>query len=181
MLHGWGANYQDLAPLASMLDCRDYQFLFPNAPFPHPQVPGGRAWYALDSNQYDGITESRQQLLGWLLALQSNLGVPLEKTILAGFSQGGAMSLDVGLELPLAGLCCLSGYLQFEPQPLAGKTPPVLMIHGKQDMVVPITAAQQARDELSAIGINIEYHELNMGHEIPLPALAIVQNFLKKL
>ena len=116
VLHGWGANYQDLAPCAPMLDLPNFTYLFPNAPFAHPQVPGGRAWYALENKEYNGLAESRQLLRDWVLSLPDSTGVPLENTILAGFSQGGAMTLDIGLTLPLAGLCSLSGYLHYEPQ-----------------------------------------------------------------
>jgi phospholipase/carboxylesterase len=179
MLHGWGANGEDLAPLSSMLTLPDYQLLFPNAPFSHPEVPGGRAWYALETQEYKGIEESRQLLENWLLSLEENTGIPLSRTILSGFSQGGAMSLDVGHSLPLAGICSLSGYLHFKPQKLASSIPPILIIHGKQDMVVPLKMAQKAKEELTAIDATIEYHELNMGHEIPAIILPILENFIK--
>jgi phospholipase/carboxylesterase len=181
-LHGWGANYQDLAPLASVFNLPNYQFLFPNAPFPHPQVFGGRAWYALESSNYEGLAESRQMLLDWVLSLEKQTGIPLSRTVLSGFSQGGAMVLDVGLELPVAGLCILSGYLHFKPE-VEGKVtiPPILIIHGTQDMVVPLKAAQQARDELTALGATVEYQEFPMGHEIPPAALAKMQEFITKV
>ncbi|MDJ0731961.1 MAG: alpha/beta hydrolase [Crocosphaera sp.] len=179
MLHGWGANAEDLAPLSSMLTLPDYQFLFLNAPFFHPQVAGGRAWYALETGEYEGIEESRQLLKNWLLSLEENTGIPLSRTMLSGFSQGGAMSLDVGINLPLAGICSLSGYLQFQPQKLASPIPPILIIHGQQDMVVPVQMAQKARDELTAIDATVEYHELAMGHEIPANVLPIFEQFIK--
>ena len=177
-LHGWGANAQDLAPLASMFDLADYQFLFPDAPFPHPQVPWGRAWYALETGDYRGLAESRQILLDWLLSLECTTGVPLSRTFLSGFSQGGAMALDVGLNLPLAGLCSLSGYLHFKPQATSAALPPVLIVHGRQDQIVPVKAAQQARDELTALGVPVEYQELNMGHEIQPEVLALMHRFI---
>lgn len=181
-LHGWGANYQDLAPLASVFNLPNYQFLFPNAPFPHPQVFGGRAWYALESINYEGLAESRQMLLDWVLSLEKQTGIPLSRTVLSGFSQGGAMVLDVGLELPVAGLCILSGYLHFKPEAEGNvKIPPILIIHGTQDMVVPLKAAQQAKEELTALGATVEYQEFPMGHEIPPPALAKMQEFVAKV
>lgn len=178
MLHGWGANAEDLAPLAEILSLQSYQFLFPNAPFLHPQVPGGLAWYRLETNNYEGITESRQLLKNWLLSLEETTGIPLSRTILSGFSQGGAMSLEMGLSLPLAGICSLSGYLQFQPQAMANPVPPILIIHGKQDRVVPIEMAYQAKEKLASIDATVEYHELNMGHEISAEALPILRNFI---
>jgi phospholipase/carboxylesterase len=163
-----------------MFNLPDCQFLFPDAPFPHPQVPWGRAWYALESGHYEGLAESQQLLRDWLLSLESQTGVPLSRTVLSGFSQGGAMALDVGLNLPLAGLCSLSGYLHAKPQATASTFPAVLMIHGRQDMVVPLRAAQKARDELTALGVKVDYHEFDMGHEIIPAAIALMQQFIAK-
>jgi phospholipase/carboxylesterase len=181
MLHGWGANYQDLVPLASYFNLPDCQFLFPNAPFPHPQVPGGKSWYSLESSDYTGMAESRELLFNWVLSLEDATGVPLSRTILSGFSQGGAMILDVGLTLPVAGLCSLSGYLHFQPEAVDFNFPPVFMVHGKQDPVVPLIMAQQAKDKLTALGVNIDYHEFDGGHEIPLKAIALMQQFIEKI
>ncbi len=178
-LHGWGANAQDLAPFARMFALPKFEFIFPNAPFAHPQVPGGRAWYALDTNEYRGLSQSRQLLLEWLQSLEENTGVPLQRTFMAGFSQGGAMTLDVGLSLPLAGLCSLSGYLHAQPQIKGDRFPPVLIVHGRQDLVVPLQAAQQAKKELDALGVNVEYREFNMGHEIQPPVLTLMEEFIR--
>lgn len=177
-LHGWGADANDLAPLAEMFDLPDYQFIFPNAPFFHPQVPGGRAWYALETETYNGLSESRQLLLDWLLGLEEKTDVPLSRTILSGFSQGAAMVLDVGLNLPVAGLCSLSGFLHADPEPNSSTFPPILMVHGKYDPVVPLTAARQAKDELIALGAPVEYREFDMGHEIIPAVLELIQQFV---
>jgi phospholipase/carboxylesterase len=178
ILHGWGADANDLVPMASMLNIPEYQCIFPNAPYPHPEVPGGRAWYALETPNYQGLAESRQLLADWLLALESSTGVPLKYTILCGFSQGGAMTLDIGLSLPLAALCSLSGYLHIRPQLHYSSCANILMVHGKQDPIVPVQAAQQARDELLALGIKVNYHEFDMGHEIPVPVINLLQKFI---
>ncbi|MEL4894300.1 alpha/beta hydrolase [Crocosphaera sp. Alani8] len=178
MLHGWGANAEDLAPLSSVLTLPDYQLLFPNAPFSHPEVPGGLAWYALETGKYEGIEESCQLLKNWLLSLEKDTGIPLSRTILSGFSQGGAMALDIGINLPLRGICSLSGYLQFQPQKIASPVPPILIIHGTNDMVVPLQMAQKARDGLTSISAKVEYHELEMGHEIPTDVIPIFEKFI---
>jgi phospholipase/carboxylesterase len=181
MLHGWGANYQDLTSLGQMLDLPEFGYLFPNAPFNHPQVPEGRAWYALDSQDSTGLEESRQLLFDWLNALEANTDIPLEKTYVAGFSQGGAMTLDVPLMLPVAGICSLSGYLHYEPEPQKSETqnfPPALIVHGTKDLVVPVEEARNARDKLTAVGVKVQYHELEMGHEITPSVLELLQEFL---
>lgn len=178
VLHGWGANAQDLIPIAAALDLPDYQFLFPNAPFPHPYAPTGRMWYDLENRDHQGLDESRRLLKTWLQSLADQTNVPLSRTVLSGFSQGGAMTLDVGLALPVAGLISLSGYLH----PLNGLSkesfPPVAIAHGRNDPVVPLQMAQQARDVLVALGVNVQYQEFEMGHEIQSAVLGLMQQFI---
>ncbi|MEC4984811.1 MAG: PHB depolymerase family esterase [Oscillatoria sp. PMC 1068.18] len=178
VLHGWGANSQDLANLAPFLELPDYQFVFPNATFPHNHVPEGRQWYNLEDQDFAGLTESREVLTHWLKSLATSTGIPLSQTVLAGFSQGGAMTLDVGMSLPLAAMCSFSGYLHGtleKPQ-----TPrPVLIVHGRQDQVVPLRAAHQIRDELTKLDVNVDYHEFDMGHEIRPEVLSLIQSFMK--
>lgn len=178
VLHGWGANCEDLAPLAPVLNLANFQCLFPDAPFPHPQVPGGKMWYNLNSQDYEGLEQSRQILIDWLKSLEMSTGIPLERTILSGFSQGGAMTLDVGLTLPVAGLISLSGYLHSAPDPLGDRLPPTLMVHGRYDAVVPLMAAHQARDRFQALGVPVEYQEFDMGHEIQPPVIDLMRRFI---
>lgn len=179
-LHGWGSNAEDLASLAPYLGLDDYQILCPCAPWPHPQVPGGYMWYDLATQT--GLVESRQQLQDWLQTLPEQTGLPLNRVVLAGFSQGGAMTLDLGLKLPLAGLICLSGYLHgLNPSDGFGPSPPVLMVHGQQDPVVPLSAAQQAQQKLIAAGVSVDYHELSMAHEISPPVFDLIRAFVRGL
>jgi phospholipase/carboxylesterase len=134
-------------------------------------------WYDLSSQTGEGLPESRKLLTDWLQSLEGSTGVPLSRTILSGFSQGAAMTLDVGLTLPLAGLVALSGYLH----PIAasaGQFPPVLLVHGRQDSVVPLKAAHQARETLVALGVAVQYQEFDMGHEIRPEVLAVIRNFV---
>lgn len=188
VLHGWGANAQDAAYFSGMLDLPDYQLIFPDAPWPHPYSADGKMWYDFPQNfQFQSnlgdrqdLQASRHQLHTWLSSLPETTGVPLEQTILGGFSQGGAMTLDVGLSLPLAGLMVLSGYLH---QPLPPHQPPpapILMLHGQVDPVVPLQAARRARDSLRQIGANLHYTEIPaMGHEVSLPVLEEMQTFIR--
>jgi phospholipase/carboxylesterase len=179
-LHGWGANAQDVASLLPFFNLPDYHFVFPNAPFPYPYSPIGRAWYDLSAeNMYQGLPESRQLLIDWLVSLESSTGVPLSRTILSGFSQGGAMTLDVGLKLPFAGLVVMSGYLHPGAATAANNgLTPTLITHGRKDEVVPLQAAIKAQATLKSLGIAVEYHEFDMGHEISPQMLGVLRNFV---
>jgi phospholipase/carboxylesterase len=178
LLHGWGANAQDLLSLAPVLNLSTCVICCPDAPLPHPQVPGGRMWYDLESEHRDGLADSRRMLVGWLMELESLTGVPLSRTILAGFSQGGAMTLDVGLQLPLAGLVILSGYLHPNLQVSDRSLSPILVMHGQLDYVVPIQAAHQMLAFLQEHDAPLTYEEFDRGHEIPPIAVAHMQQFI---
>lgn len=135
-------------------------------------------WYDLSREDYKGLALSQQLLTDWIKSLETTTGISLESTILSGFSQGGAMTLDVGLNLPLAGLVCMSGYLHRTPQDLESPVPSVLIVHGRQDTVVPISAAQRVRDYLLNLGAPMQYKEFNMGHEIRPEVLEVIREFI---
>jgi phospholipase/carboxylesterase len=135
-------------------------------------------WYDLEREDYKGLSQSQELLINWLNSLESTTGIPLESTILSGFSQGGAMTLDVGLGLPLAGLICMSGYLHRAPQEVEPPLPSVLIVHGRQDTVVPISAAHKLRDYLLNLGAPMQYKEYDMGHEIQPEVLEVIRGFI---
>ncbi|MBD1860500.1 MULTISPECIES: alpha/beta hydrolase [Trichocoleus] len=185
VLHGWGANAQDVASLLPLLSLSNCQFLCPDGPLPHPyNPPSGRMWYSFGQTPTfpvadgTGLEESRQLLTDWLQSLEGQTGVPLSRTVLAGFSQGGAMTLDVGLNLSLAGLVSLSGYWHQSSQPKSDAFPPVFMAHGLQDNVVPLSAARDARDRLLALGVSVQYQEFQMGHDVRPEVLQLMRTFV---
>ncbi|MEM6754501.1 MAG: alpha/beta hydrolase [Cyanobacteria bacterium P01_C01_bin.38] len=183
ILHGWGSNAEDVASIVPFLQLPEYHFVFPNAPFPHPHSPIGRAWYDLSrDNMYEGLTQSRELLIDFLHSLENSTGIPLKKTILSGFSQGGAMTLDVGLKSTAAGLISMSGYLHSDIQNLETTAnnflPPVLIMHGKQDEIVPLQAAQKARDALELQAVSLEYREFDGGHQITSQMLDVARTFV---
>ncbi|MGF1518739.1 MAG: alpha/beta hydrolase [Nodosilinea sp.] len=189
-LHGWGANAADLVGLAPYLNLKGVAMIFPDAPWPHPQVPGGRMWYSFPAG-YDfrgahdfaaqaDLQTSCDRLKTWLLTLPQTTQIPLGRTILAGFSQGGAMTLDVGSQVPMAGQIVLSGYLHSEAQ--APVTPrPVMIVHGSADPVVPLALAHQAKTALANQGQAVTWHEIAMGHEIPPQVIELISGFCEDL
>jgi phospholipase/carboxylesterase len=137
-------------------------------------------WYDLGSGE--GLTEGCEALMTWLQDQAKAMDIPLERVILGGFSQGGAMTLEVGLRLPLAGLICMSGYLH--PQlklPELPAPPPTLVIHGDWDPVVPIAAAQSVVQALQEVNATFTFKSLPMAHEINPEAVQAVQEFLRGL
>ena len=192
LLHGWGANAQDVAGLINAINLVSppTMALLPNAPFAHPMVPGGRAWYSFPAN-YDfrrahsfesqaDLQESRRRLLYWMRALPEKTGIPLEKTIMGGFSQGGAMTLDVGPHLPLAAMLILSSY-SHAPVSECMTPRPVLLIHGRQDPVVPLAKALETKDQLEENGCPVTYHQFDMAHEVSIDALKVASQFCLSL
>jgi len=181
LLHGWGANDRDLLSIAQELNLPDSQFVFPNGTFAHPGMPGARMWYELGSQlEFDrdpeGIETSRAAIIALLDQLAIETGIPLAQTVLAGFSQGGAMALDVGTRLPLAGVVSMSGYLHGELGAATGRS--ALVMHGSDDPVVPIAAAARVCAALKRVGIEPEWHEFAIGHGICPEEIAVLRAFL---
>lgn len=186
VLHGWGANHHDLGDLVPYFNLPEYQFLFPNGIFDHEYSDDGKMWYSftgagqLTDRSKTQLATSREVLSDWVQSLPDSTGVPLDRTWIVGFSQGGAMTLEIGLDLPVAGLIVMSGYLHPERSKPQSDAPPVLIVHGKQDDVVPIAAARSSRDKLTEWGVKVEYQEFEMGHSIVPEVLDAVKNFVTK-
>ncbi len=133
-------------------------------------------WYDLNFPDPAQVQESCQQIQETVQLLSEETNIPLEKIVLAGFSQGGAMVLEVGFSLPLGGLICLSGYLHSEPRWLY--QPPVFMAHGCFDPVVPVEKGKSACEQLQKGGISVRYAEFDMAHQIIPQELAQIRQVL---
>jgi phospholipase/carboxylesterase len=170
LLHGWGADAEDLMPLGDGLiaastvpaECIGLQ-----APEPHP-AGLGRQWYGLFPADWQAVPSAIHQLRQRVEELDLER-IPLSRTVLIGFSQGGAMSLHVGCNLPLAGVISCSGYPHPDWQPPSTR-PPVLLLHGRNDEIVPAAAADKLHDLLSP-GLNdCHLKTFSGGHGIPMEA-----------
>ncbi|MDP9109018.1 MAG: alpha/beta hydrolase [Pseudomonadota bacterium] len=183
-LHGLGADGNDFVPIVRELDLRDcapIRFVFPHAPQMPVTLNNGyvmRAWYDIlgtdlqRSEDETGLRRS-QQAVERLIAQQYALGIPDSRIVLAGFSQGCAMTLQTGLRhsQALAGLLCLSGYLPLHgslaaERHAANQSTPIFMAHGSSDPVIPIVRAEQSRDVLAQLGYEIEWHRYPMPHSV---------------
>jgi len=157
------------------------RFVFPNAPVRPVTINNGvrmRAWYDIVdfdlANRADetGVLESVAQIDA-LIAREAERGVPASRVLLAGFSQGGAVTLATGLRRvePLAGLVGLSTYLPAPGKADAALVPgaarqPVFMAHGTQDPVVPHAAGRQSADWLRGHGFDVAWREYAMPHSV---------------
>ena len=169
LLHGWGADAHDLLELGPLLVGPEVEVVALQAPWPHP-AGMGRQWYDLQQPNWPELPDARAALKQRLLDLSREL--PLESTILLGFSQGAAMVLDVGtLAEGLDGRSCAaligcSGYPHPGWDPQTPYKTKVLLTHGEQDPVVPFAASQALQEQLQAAGHGVELMGFSGGHTI---------------
>ncbi|MEA2569549.1 MAG: phospholipase/carboxylesterase [Acidobacteriota bacterium] len=187
VIHGRGADANDLADLAPYLD-NGYRFVLPNAPRPFEIYPGmtaGFTWFDGWPPAPGSIDTSRRLLLTLIDELVANYPTPDGKIVISGFSQGGMMSLDVGFrtERAIAGIVVMSGALYEDEMPdlRAKNDRPVILAHGTADEVIPINAARRTRRVLEDHGIELEYHEFPMGHQVSEEELQAVGAFLERV
>ncbi|MBM2810022.1 MAG: estA [Chloroflexi bacterium] len=188
-IHGRGADASDLAGLASEIDPEGYRWVLPQGPRPLQLGPGvvGWAWYELDSSQESTVLESRERLSSFLDATLDRLGASRDRAAIMGFSQGAVMALHVGLasEEPFAGVVVMSGHLPAEEalRPLLPnrRDRRVLLVHGTYDQTLPIERGRHIRQVLESAGLQPEYHEFPMEHQITPDSLAVVRDYLKRV
>ncbi len=181
-LHGLGASADDFVPLVPYLDAPHLRFFFPEAPIRPVTVNMGvsmPAWYDIRTIKRGPERENEEHIDEAMVSLSSILeqleaqGVPSQRIVLAGFSQGAAMALQVGLRYPrpLAGLLILSGYLLLHDRlaseaSTANKSTPIQFCHGSRDPVVPVAAARDSYEHLRQDPRDIHWADYPMGHEV---------------
>jgi phospholipase/carboxylesterase len=195
-LHGLGADCHDFEPLVPEIVGRReraWRFVFPNAPVRPVTINGGmsmRAWYdilgfdRLAAEDLAGFRDTDARV-GELIAKQGERGIPPGRIVLAGFSQGGAVSLYTGLRYPerLAGIMALSCYLPLAGTLDAERAPAnagalIFMAHGLDDGVLPIGLGLASREQLKALGFSVEWHQYRMAHSVCQPEVADIREFL---
>ena len=195
-LHGLGADGHDFAPIVPELLRPHWpaiRFVFPHAPVKPITINNGvpmRAWYDIVSMDFRsradaaGVADSVQALEA-LVEAETARGIPAERILLAGFSQGGAIILSAALRWtrPIAGLIALSTYLP-DPEAAAaarapdGIRPPVFMAHGAQDPVIPQAIAAHTAQTLKTLGFPLEWHSYPMAHQVCADELQALGDWL---
>ncbi len=199
IMHGLGADGRDFMPIAEQLDLSSVgpvRFLFPNAPSIPVTINGGYvmpAWYDIMTadlvrrEDEAGLRLSQSQIEA-LIANEKARGMPANRIVVAGFSQGCAMALMVGVRQAeaLAGIVGLSGYLPLADKLMAehsaaSLTTPVFMAHGTRDAVVALPRAVASRDALAAAGYAVEWHDYPMEHSVCPQEVADLESFFKRV
>ncbi len=195
-MHGLGADGNDFVPLVDEIELPvAARYIFPHAPMMPVSINGGyvmRAWYdisdaAIRREDEAGVRASQQSIEA-LLAREKARGVPAQRIVLAGFSQGGAIALQAGLRHAerLAGIMALSTYvpladtLASEANP-ANRQVPVFMAHGTADPMIPCSRAQASRDLLLQQGYAVEWHEYRMQHSVCPEEIVAIGVWLRKV
>lgn len=188
-LHGYGADGADLIGLAEPLApyLPNTRFAAPNAPEPCVNNPMGYQWFPIPWLDGSSLVEAARSahaafaaLDGWL----DGTGMAPERTVIVGFSQGTMMALHVGLrrKVAVAGIVGFSGRL-LEPERLAAEItvkPPVLLIHGDADPMVPFASLAEAAAALGAAGVPVETHvSKGVGHGIAPDGLRLALDFIR--
>ena len=195
-MHGLGADGHDFAPIVPELELPSpTRFVFPHAPMRPVTINFGavmRAWYDVRGvggerrEDAEGVRASAEQIEA-LVARERGRGVPAERIVLAGFSQGGAMALHTGLRHRerLAGILALSCSLPLadllaEEAAPANRDVPIFFAHGRHDDLIPMARAQRARDVLTGLGYRVEWHDYPMPHSVCPEEIADISAWLTK-
>jgi phospholipase/carboxylesterase len=195
-LHGYGADGNDLIDIGRAWQqyLPQAAFVSPHAPEPCGQAPVGRQWFPLtfrDPNErWIGVNKAAPGLQRFLDAELERHKLPPSALALIGFSQGTMMALHVGLRRTAAPAAIVgySGLLAVPPEneleAFAAEIksrPPVLLVHGERDELIPVQALFQAAQGLSALGVSVEWHlSAGVGHGIDAEGLRHGREFLAR-
>jgi phospholipase/carboxylesterase len=193
LLHGLGANGHDFAPIVPMFELPRVRFVFPHAPSRPVTINGGMvmpAWYDILALARPGGENAEQvrassAQVDALLDREVARGVPAERIVLAGFSQGAALALHAGTRYAkrLAGILFLSGYEVRSASRAAEEAPanrptPMLFCHGRYDQVVPLQGGRMAYDAHATPAREALWREFPIGHEVSEEEIGVVRDWL---
>lgn len=198
-LHGLGDSGNGFAPIVPALKIPDdlgIRFVFPHAPVRPITINNGmtmRAWYDIASLDFNhradvqGVEESANQVLA-LMEAEHQKGVPWDKMLLAGFSQGGVIAYQIATRIKhkLAGVMALSTYMS-QPEAVAthgvdvNKSTPFFCAHGQQDEVVPMFLGHAAFKVLEQNGYQVTWHEYLMQHNVCPQQITDMSDFIQQV
>ena len=197
LLHGLGADGNDFVPMVAELGLpaeMAVRFIFPNAPAIPVTINGGYvmpAWYDITEINIDRKIDAAQLIasaenIRLLIDRETDRGIPSERIVLAGFSQGGAVAYQTALTYmqPLAGLLCMSSYFAtretITPNS-ANRKLPVFICHGTLDPMVPERMGREAQRELTARGYEVDYQSYPMEHAVCAREIGDISRWLQRV
>lgn len=199
ILHGLGADGNDFVPIAQELELDALgamRFIFPHAPVMPVTINNGhamRAWYDILGTEAQGLQDEAglrrsREVIEALIEREKQRGIPAERIVLAGFSQGCAMALLTGLRHRerLAGIVGLSGYLPLPAHTAAERTQanaatPIFLAHGWQDEVIEFQRARDSAEALRELGYAVDWHEYPIGHSVCMEEIRDLNDWLLKV
>ena len=191
-LQGLGADGHDFEPIVPELQLSvPLRFVFPHAPVRPVTINGGmsmRAWYDIVSFDAEGRADAdgvraSTALLEALIEREVARGIPAERIVIAGFSQGGAIAINAAMHArrKLAGLMALSTYIAVPGAAVDGvghRDLPVFMAHGTFDPVLPLAWGRSSAEHLRASGYDVEWHEYPMAHAVCMEEIRDIRAWL---
>ncbi len=197
-MHGLGASASDFFDMPRIINRPGTRWIFPNAPVRPVTLNNGwrmPSWFDIrhlgrdDDNRECPIESAESaEMIGELIEAEHTRGIPYDRIVLIGFSQGGAMSLYIGCRYAqrLAGMVCLSGHLIFKGSHVdsshdANRDTPILMCHGSRDDVVPLQSAQLSEEILRENGWPIDFKTYPMFHEVCMEEIRCVAEFFESI
>ncbi|MEZ0209827.1 MAG: alpha/beta hydrolase [Methylophilus sp.] len=195
-MHGLGADGHDFEPVVQMLNLPHIRFILPHAPYRPVTLNNGyemRAWYDIfglqpDSPQDEVGIQEMQVTINAMIESEISKGIPSNRIVLAGFSQGGAMALYTATRFtqPLAGVLGLSTYLPLKNKLVSEQHPsnrqtPIWMAHGRADTVITLATAEASKEVLKAAGYSLEWHEYAMAHSVCEQEINDIRSFLLRV
>lgn len=185
-LHGRGSNEEDLIGLAPHLP-EGLLWISPRAPL--LLGPGSYEWYrvrVIGRPEPDQVLAALETIDRFIDEVLANYPIDPQKLFLLGFSQGSILSMCYTLTHPsrIAGVIAQSGYvpnhvdLEIDEAGVKGK--PFILTHGDQDTVLPVEWDRASRDRLQQLGVDLEYHEFPMGHNVSMESLEVIHKWLEK-
>jgi len=194
-LHGLGADGHDFEPVIPSLALDvPLRFVFPHAPIRAVTVNAGmemRAWYDADpQSPLSGAEDIRESVraVDALIDREIERGIAAENVVVAGFSQGGVIALELGLtsERRLRGVMALSTYLHDftsteQERTDANLAIPIMMVHGNRDPMIPIMRAATSRENLIRLGYDVRWFDYPMGHQVCLEEVEEISLFFQEI
>ena len=198
-MHGLGASAHDFVDMPRIISRPGTRWVFPNAPVRPVTLNNGwrmPSWFDIRylAGQSEGgrecplEAEESSEIITSLIEQEHARGIPYNRIVLVGFSQGGAMSLYTGCRFPqqLAGMACLSGYLLFPEHHMDASSPanrntPILVCHGIRDDMVPFSSGQRTVEFLRGNGWSVDFEQYPMFHEVCMSEINRVEEFFSAI